>query len=164
MLKILFGLAIVAISTIFGYFLSKKYRQRRRFLGQLRAFNEQFINEITYYRRPIKNFLSAHVFEGEFQALLQSYVISLGEYTESDGKALDLSAYTFLYENEKLDISDYFMMLGKGDADSQKRYFLSMGERLIKYETEAIAQGKKYENLYTELGFLCGLFILILII
>ena len=157
-------MAIVAISTTFGYILSKKYRQRRRFLGQLRAFNEQFINEITYYRRPIKDFLSSHVFEGEFQALLQSYVGSLDKYTENEGQALDLSSYTFLYENEKSDIFDYFMTLGKGDSDSQKRYFLSMGDRLNKYESAAISQSKKYENLYTELGFLCGLFILILII
>jgi hypothetical protein len=39
-----------------------------------------------------------------------------------------------------------------------------MRERLTQYEAAAISQGKKYENLYIELGFLCGLFILILII
>ena len=67
-------------------------------------------------------------------------------------------------ENEKADVMDYFMGLGKGDANSQKTYLQFMRERLTKYETEAILQGKKYENLYIELGFLCGLFILILII
>jgi stage III sporulation protein AB len=163
-LKIIFGLAIVVISTLLGYVLSKKYRQRRRFLGQFREFNEQFINEITYYRRPIKAFLDRQRFDGEFQVLLQSYDALLDQYTEKEGKVLDLSPYTFLSENEKADVYDYFMTLGKGDSESQKRYFLSMQERLTNYEAKAISQGKKYENLYIELGFLCGLFILVLII
>ena len=68
------GIAIVAVSTAGGYILSKKYRQRRRFLSQFREFNEQFINEVTYYRRPIKEFLSIHSFDGEFHLLLQSYM------------------------------------------------------------------------------------------
>lgn len=164
MLKVLFGLAIIAVSTAGGYILSKKYRQRRRFLGQFREFNDQFINEITYYRRPIKDFLAQHTFEGEFQTFLQGYATCLGLYSENRAQALDLSAYSFLAENEKIDIIDYFSMLGKGDSASQRCYFLSMRERLTKYEADAVSQGKKYENLYIELGFLCGLFILILII
>ena len=163
-LKMVLGLAIIAISTIGGYILSKKYRQRRRFLGQFREFNDQFINEITYYRRPIRDFLAQHTFDGEFQSLMQSYAISLDRYGEKGRKPLDLSAYSFLYENEKADVIDYFSMLGKGDSASQRCYFLSIRERLTKYEAEAVSQGKKYESLYVELGFLCGLFILILII
>ena len=163
-LKVVFGLAIVVISTVGGYILSKKYRQRRRFLGQFREFNDQFIHEITYYRRPIKDFLSTHRFDGEFAAFLQGYLALLNEYTEGTMGQLDLSDYTFLSENEKNDLYDYFMTLGRGDSASQKCYFLSMRDRLTKYEAEAAFQGKKYENLYIELGFLCGLFILILII
>ena len=164
MLKILFGLAIVGISTACGYMFSKKYRQRRYFMGQFREFNEQFINEIAYYRRPIKDFLACHCYGGEFQLLLHDYIDSLEKYTLKDSNPLDLSKYTFLQDNEKTDIIDYFMMIGKGDSASQKCYFLSMRDRLLRYETDAITQGKKYENLYIELGFLCGLFILILII
>ena len=164
MLKVVLGVAIVAVFTAGGYILSKKYRQRRRFLGQFREFNEQFINEITYYRRPIKEFLSMHTFEGEFHLLLQSYMMSLDQHREEGGQPLDLSPYAFLCENERVDVLDYFTALGKGDTVSQKSYLQSMRERLTKYESEAISQGKKYENLYIELGFLCGLFILILII
>ena len=163
MLKILLGVAVVALSTIFGYILANKYRLRRRFLGQFREFNDRFINEITYYRRPIKEFLMTNTFEGVFQSLLEGYAQQLGGV--SDGiAAFKMSDYSFLGENEKNDLLGYFSMLGKGDSISQKAYFLSMRERLTKYETEAVLQGKKYENLYLELGFLCGLFILILII
>ena len=164
MLKVIFGVAVVAMATAFGYLLSKKYRQRRRFFTQFREFNEQFIHEITYYRRPIKEFLSCHLYDGAFDMVLQKYTVILTQNAFERGALFDLSDYTFLTENEKTDITDYFMTIGKGDSASQKCYFLSMRERLAKYESDALSQGKKYENLYIELGFLCGLFILILII
>ena len=164
MLKILFGVAIVAVSTAGGYILSSKYRQRRRFLSQFREFNDQFINEISYYRRPIKEFLQNHSYDGEFQVLLQSYLAMLNQTTFHEAQILDLAAYTFLHENEKTDVLDYFRMLGRGDSSSQRCYFLSIRDRLLKYEADAVSQGKRFENLYIELGFLCGLFILILII
>jgi hypothetical protein len=78
-LKVIFGVAVVAIATAFGYLLSKKYRQRRRFFAQLREFNEQFIHEITYYRRPIKDFLACHAYDGEFDVLLQKYISVLAQ-------------------------------------------------------------------------------------
>ena len=164
MLKVIFGVAVVVVATALGYLFSKKYRQRRRFFSQLREFNEQFIHEVTYYRRPIKEFLSCHVYDGEFDGLLQKYTAMLAQSVLESHSLFDLAEYTFLAENEKSDVVDYFMTIGKGDSASQKCYFLSMRERLAKYESDAISQGKKYENLYIELGFLCGLFILILII
>ena len=164
MLKVIFGVAVVAIATAFGYLFSKKYRQRRRFFTQFREFNEQFIHEITYYRRPIKEFLSCHTYDREFDMVLQKYEAILSNNAFKNRELFDLSEYSFLNENEKTDITDYFMTIGTGDSASQKCYFLSMRERLSKYESDAISQGKKYENLYIELGFLCGLFILILII
>ena len=160
-LKIFLGMLVVAMFTFFGYLFSRKFRIRRKFFGQLRGFNEQFIHEITYYRRPIKEFLSKKTYEGEFQGLIVSY---LRWVDATNQQAFDLSSYTFLQENEKMDIRDYFMSIGKGDSSSQKCYFLSMQERLKGYELDAALQGKKYESLYVELGFLCGLFILILII
>ena len=159
-LKIFFGLIIVTFFTFFGYLFSRKYRIRRRFFGQLRGFNEQFIHEITYYRRPIKEFLSNNTYQGEFQGVIEVYL----RWIDSAHQAFDLSCYEFLLDNEKADITDYFMTLGKGDSAAQKFYFLSMQDRLKGYEAEAIAQSKKYESLYVKLGFLCGLFILILII
>ena len=164
MLKIILGVSIVAFATFCGYLLSKKYRQRRCFFTCWREFNEQFIHEIAYFRRPISDFLSLRAYEGEFQTLLQEYAQLLQEYAKNGEKWLDLSRYSFLANEEKTAIFDYFMMLGKGDSASQKAYFLSVRDTLVKYQIAANEQGKKYEDLYIKLGFLCGLFILILII
>ena len=158
MLKILLGCVIIAFFTFCGYFLSKKYRQRKVFFRQLYDFNQRFLNEIAYYRRPIQEFISMHSYQDEFDILLQTYLSSLKDYT------FDLTSYTFLRTEEQSFLLDYFRMLGKGDSSSQKAYFSSVNDRLDKLKTTSEEEGKKYADLYIKLGFLCGLFILILII
>ena len=158
MLKILLGCTIIAFSCFCGYLLSKRYRQRKYFFRQLYDFNQRFLNEIAYYRRPIQEFSAKYTYQGEFEDVLHAYLSSL------TSGVFDLSTYTFLNEEERGFLCDYFQMLGKGDSSSQKTYYSSVKETLLKWKTVSEDEGKKYEDLYIKLGFLCGLFILILII
>ena len=158
------GIAIVAFTTLCGYILSKKYRQRKQFFRQLFEFNERFLNEIAYYRRPIRDFIAMYSYHGEFHDFLQAYVMHLEKTGSTRVALLDTAEYSFLKEDEKNLITDYFFMLGKGDSGSQKGYFSSVKELLGKWQINAMETAKKYEDLYIKLGFLCGLFILILII
>lgn len=164
MLKVLLGVAIVAFTTLCGYLLSRKYRQRKQFFRQLSEFNERFLNEISYYRRPIRDFITTYAYQGEFHDLLQSYLMNLEQSSPNPMQLLEEPAYAFLKEDEKTLITNYFFMLGKGDSSSQKGYFNSVKSVLGKWQSDAVETGKKYEDLYIKLGFLCGLFILILII
>ena len=157
-MKILLGCAIILFSTFCGYFLTKQYRQRKAFFAQLYEFNQRFLNEISYYRRPLQEFMMKYNYQGAFKEILQCYLLSLS------GEKFDLIEYTFLKEDERVFLIDYFQMLGKGDSVSQKAYYSSVRESLIKWKTSSDEQAKKYEDLYIKLGFLCGLFILILII
>ena len=158
MLKVLLGCAIIAFFSFCGYFLSKKYRQRKMFFRQLYDFNQRFLNEIAYYRRPIQEFAVKYAYQGEFEEVLHSFLASL------NGGLLDLNDYTFLREDEKMFLSDYFQMLGKGDSASQKAYYTSVKDGLVKWKINSEQEAQKYEDLYIKLGFLCGLFILIMII
>ena len=63
MQKFIVGVAMVAFTTFCGYFLAKKYRQRKLFFMQLVEFNERFLSEISYYRRPIKDFTEKFLIE-----------------------------------------------------------------------------------------------------
>ena len=56
--KFFFGIAIIAFTTYCGYLLSKKYRRRKVFYEQFYTFNERFLNEITYYKRPLIEWIS----------------------------------------------------------------------------------------------------------
>lgn len=61
-------------------------------------------------------------------------------------------------------MQDYFLMVGRGDSASQKTYFSSVSGVVSKWASDANLAAKKYGDLYIKLGFLCGLFVLILII
>ena len=158
MLKVLLGCCIIAFFCFCGYFLSKRYRQRKLFFRQLYDFNQRFLNEIAYYRRPIQEFATKYNYQGEFDEILHGYFSSLS------GGAFDLSTYTFLKDEERVFLHDYFQMLGKGDSMSQKAYYSSINDTLQKWKTSSADEGKRYEDLYVKLGFLCGLLLLVLII
>lgn len=164
MTKLLLGIAIVAFTAFCGYFLAKKYRQKKLFFTQFEAFNERFLTEISYARRPIKEFVESYTYQGEFGGLLRDFFIGLEESSKEERMLLDEGEYNFLTKEELRVVEDYFLMLGKGDSQSQKGYFTAQKTALGKLRTQADETAKKYGDLYIKLGFLCGLLILILII
>ncbi len=164
MIKFLLGLAIIAFTSYCGHLLAKKYRQRKAFFKQLREFNERFLSEIAYYRRPLRDFATSYAYQGEFGELLQSYFSRLDERSFTEKVLLETEKFSFLSEEERHTVEDYFLLLGKGDSASQRGYFSSVKERLNALEQGATTACKRYGDLYVKLGFLCGLLILILIV
>ena len=164
MWKFLLGVTIVSFSSFCGYLLAKKYRQRRQFFSQFREFNERFLTEIAYYRRPIGQFIVSYAYQGEFDELLKEYFADIESCSASDRGLSSFPEYTFLTQEEKSFLADYFLMLGKGDSGSQRNYFSSMKDQIAKWQIESAEQCKRYGDLYVKIGFLCGLLVLILII
>ena len=164
MVKFFLGIAIIAFTSFCGHLLAKKYRQRKNFYAQLREFNERFLSEIAYYRRPLREFISAYTYQGEFEELLKDFSAYLSEIRQTSHFLGDGNIYTFLKAEERQMLGDYFMMLGKGDSASQKGYFSSVKDTLIQLANESNKEAKRYGDLYVKIGFLCGLLILILIV
>ncbi|MBQ7831552.1 MAG: hypothetical protein IJ393_05725, partial [Clostridia bacterium] len=104
------------------------------------------------------------LYDGDFALLLKSYFYRLKSNVSQDKTVLELSNVTFLSEEERHLVEEYFLMLGKGDSLSQRNYFSSVREKLVKIENETELQAKKYGDLYIKIGFLCGLLFLILIV
>jgi len=164
MIKFLLGIAVVAFTTFCGYLLGKKRRTKKEFFIQFSLFNERFINEISYYRRPLQDFFSKYAYKNAFASLLERFFICINKRLPIKENLLSDHEFDFLKTDEKNVVEDYFSMLGKGDSASQKTYFSSIKESIIKLEKEAVENSKKYGDLYIKLGFLCGLLILILIV
>ena len=162
MVKFLLGISIVAFTSFCGYLLAKKYRQKKNFFSQLVLFNERFLSELTYFRRPIREFMFSYTYRGEFLLLLQKFFHKHRNLTFQE--ILNDATYSFLKEEEKALVINYFSMLGKADSAAQKTYFSSLKDVLKKTESDCIAESKKYGDLYVKIGFLFGLLILILII
>ncbi len=164
MTKFLFGLVMIAFSSFCGYLLARKYRQRKLFFRQLYEFNERFLTEIAYYRRPIREFAAKYTYRGEFAVLLESFFEGLDEELVQKSTFLDKAHFSFLKEEEYRAVEDYFLMLGRGDSVSQRGYFSSVKEDLSAASLAADKACKKYADLYVKIGFLCGLLLLILMI
>lgn len=130
----------------------------------MKEFNERFLNEIAYFRRPVKEFIGGFSCKGEFGDLLEAFIESLGGVTGEEGGEKLLPTYSFLTKDEESFIEGYFLMLGKGDSASQNAYFSSVKGALEGYRKKSEEECLRYGDLYLKLGFLCGLMILVLII
>ncbi len=164
MIKFLLGIAIIGFTTLCGRMLAKKYRVRRDFFKQFKEFNERFLSEISYARRPLKDFVYAYTYQGEFQELLRDYFQALENDYDKLRVFVERAKYSFLTEEETRILENYFLMLGKGDSASQKGYFSSVSDTLSKLNANGEKDAKRYGDLYVKIGFLCGLLILILIV
>ena len=159
MIKFILGAAIVCFTSFWGYVFAKKYRRRKNFFAQMNEFNERFLSEIAYYRRPVEEFAGRYEYKGDFEILLSSFLDSLGE--EDAGP---LPVFSFLTADETGFVKDYFLMVGKGDSASQSAYFTSVKGTLGEYRKKSADECRRYGDLYLKLGFLFGLMILVLIV
>ena len=114
LLKFIFGATMVAFTTFCGYLFARKYRQRKLFFAQFSEFNDRYISEISYSRRPIKTFISAYAYKGEFDTFLRKYFEVL-ESGQTRMHGFDFKTeLSFLKQEERQIVLDYFIMLGKG--------------------------------------------------
>ncbi len=153
-LKFLLSFLIIGFCIGLGYIAAEKYRARRRFFAQLDGFNERYLNELSYARTPLNDFLRAYPYAGDF-----------GKSVEAFAAERKLSfAYGYLTKEERADCADYFSMLGKGDAASQSGYFSAKKVQLAEQKATAEREAKARGELYLKLGLLAGLAFVILII
>lgn len=155
MLKLLLCVAAVALCVAFSYLLTGKYRSRMQFYYNFNLFNERLINEVSYTRIPLPAFLEKYTFTGDFKGMLEQKKgdFSTGNYS-----------LPYLGEDEKKYLADYFCMIGRSDAASQ-RTFLSAARQEISEKKKSTEEAyKKYFALYLKLGFLAGLVLVVLIV
>jgi len=166
MIKFIVGIAIVCFTGFCGYFLAGKYRKRKAFFAQMNAFNERFLNEISYYRRPISEFAAQYPYVGDFRVVLYGFLSCLDIGRKNGENVSDIQSYypDYFTADEKKFLSDYFGMLGRGDCSSQKAYFNAVKPTLTDYKKQAETACQKYGELYLKLGFLLGLAIVVLIV
>lgn len=153
-LKIVICIAVIAFSTAMGYLLSCKYRARKKFYDQFCLFNERYLNELNYMRKPLPDFLKQYEYTGDFAKAVKQCV-------EERDCSVKL---TFLTNEERNACGNYFSMLGKGDALSQKSFFGAQTKILDEKRATGEKQAKARVSLYVKLGLLLGLAIVILII
>ncbi|MBE5752681.1 MAG: hypothetical protein E7343_01265 [Clostridiales bacterium] len=161
LIKIIVCLAILIFTTTIGYLLASKYRNRKLFFHQFCQFNERFLREIEYSKRPIKEFIQCYAYKGDFCEILNKYLEKLGAFDDF----LSIFPEIGYLENEEMRVvCDYFNSLGKGDSYTQKSYFSTASIQIEEYRKKSESDYKRYADLYVKLGVLFGLAIIIVII
>lgn len=156
MLKIFLCVALVALCSLAGFALTRKYKLRKTFLYDLHSFNARLIGEVSYTRIPLSAFFDKYEYGTDFTAVL-------AEIKANNFKSVRIE-FAYLSEAEKRLAQDYFSMIGKSDAKSQGNYLGAVRAELEKEKTDSEAEYKKYFALYTKLGFLFGLIVAILLV
>lgn len=153
-IKLFLGLVTIAFCTLLGYFAAGKYRTRKTFYAQFALFNERYLNELCYARKPLGDFLVQYSYKGEFAKTVGAF---------SEGRSLNV-AFPFLSGEERSYCADYFDMLGRGDVRSQNGFFSAQSEILNGKKVECEKEASTRGELYWKLGLLAGLAFVILII
>lgn len=153
-LKIIVSAAIVGFCVFLGYLAAGKYRARKNFYAQLSTFNERYLTELTYTRKPLGAFLQDYAYSGDFKKTIVSFAKS---------RKPELG-YSYLTKEEKKECADYLAMLGKGDALSQRNFFGAQRTALEEKRSASEKEAKSRGDLYLKLGLLAGLAFVILIL
>lgn len=155
MLKLLLCIAVVALCVAFSFLLTQKYRSRMQFYYNLNLFNERLINEVSYTRIPLPAFLEKYPFTGDFKGMLEQ---KKGDFSSEN------YSFSYLTEDEKKNLADYFRMIGRSDAASQRTFLSAARQELSEKKKSTEETYKKYFSLYLKLGFLAGLILVVLIV
>ena len=133
-------MAVTALITSIGTFLSANKKKRMQIFSELYEFNEQLILTLKFTRASIEKIAEPFKFVPD---VLNGKELLSGE----DGQFL----------------KDYVQNLGKTDALSQVDYLNERKSILKKYKDESCAEYKKYSSLYVKIFFLIGVMAAVLL-
>ena len=154
MIKFLLCIIAVSLCVMLAWLLTRKYRLRMQFYYNLNLFNERLVNEVSYTKIP----LPAFMVNGDFKRMLE---VKRDARFDNGDEGCDIE---YLSEDERKFLGDYFRMIGKSDAASQKTYLSAMREEIAEKKQKSEELYRKYFSLYIKLGFLAGLILVVLIV
>ena len=140
MIKILILIAVVALTTFIGTYLSANKKKRMQVFAELYEFNEQLILTLKFSRASIEKIAAPFKFVPDI-----------------------LKGESPLSGNDAEFVKDYTDNLGKTDALSQVDYLSERKTLLKKYKEESFTDYKKYNSLYVKIFFLIGVLIAVLL-
>ena len=164
-MKILLLVFAVIATTYIGYSFSRKYKQRADFFGAIVMLCQKFNLEINYSRERVKNILKNldDKHKKKLYGVDKNYILYL-EQQEELTKDLLCKNFKYLKEDERDLLLMFFKSLGRSDVESQSKEINNFQERFDNLTKTAVADNKKYGSLSLKLGFIAGLFIVVLFI
>lgn len=157
--KILLGCIVVIICTFTGVKLAEKYKLRRLFYSEFIKFNRLFYDEVSFTKKTLPKIIDSFEKTNNFGRFINDYFNELTSEVSMNYKYL-----WFLSNDEQRELFNYFSTIGKTDANSQIELIKAFDDKLKNTFTRVETEERKYKTLYTKMGFLTGILILVLII
>ena len=158
MLKIIFGLIAVGISTAVGHGATSKFSKRLSFFTALSDFNSALLRDTAYKKDGVTAILRSHFGDETFNIYAKSVLCAL--LSDCD----IANPPDFLDENDRFSINEYFktgcLLVESAETDYLTMKREEFKEKLIDMKEKS----KKLTSLGSKLGFALGSVIFILII
>ena len=165
--KWIFLVLILCVSTSLGIKISQKYKRREVELKEIKSALNMFKSKIKYTYEPIPDtFMEiAESFSGSVSNIFRTASEKMKEYSAGDAwnEAL-VSTYSSLNSEDKSVLKSLSKMLGKTDLDGQLKE-IELTENFLNTQIEkAENERQKNEKMYKKLGIVAGFGIVIILI
>ena len=162
MIKAVVCFLSVAICGIWGYRLSNKYIKRKKFFDVFFLFLKTLKADINFSGKKLKGILKNNNLTScqEFNLLINNYclLLDVGDFGEL------FACINILSLDEMEMICSFFKNLGKVDVYNQVKNIEAFECVVANFLKSADEDCKRYGSLYTKLGVLAGILVVILII
>ena len=166
-MQFIISVVLLMACSYLGYALGNFYKLREQFLQDLVNFTQILKTEIGFSKEHLLNILKQkkYNFRPQFTSFLKAYTKCLEKEEMLTLEVLKTNVISvYLEEKEQVEVHNLLSFLGTTDSISQME---SLSHYLVFFELflkDANTQKKKYVGAYSKLGFLTGVFIVILLL
>lgn len=154
MFKVLSLLAVFIGTSYIGVEMGRRYIKREKLFNELIMFCNVLSNNIKFNRNKLKYIISENI---------ENYSYDLREYLSNFLEdRIDEIYFLSRYENQKL--SEFMRGLGNFDSNGEIGYIENYKILFEEFHKKSCSENKKYGALYSKLGIMLGLILVILFI
>lgn len=163
-MKLLICVAVVFLFGFIGFGISNYYRERKKFFFELKNLLSTLNTDINFSSKKLNQIFSSNLWcSGDLKKLIENYKSIINSDKSLDKKAL-FNKIDVLNEQEKESIYLFFKQLGRVDVYNQVKIIESFNHICDEFYIQAKSDSVKYCTLYTKLGVIIGIFVVLLII
>ena len=146
-MKLILAVCCLIAGLCSGIKFSEKYTEKYKLYKSLNEFNEDFYEEVNFFRKGISSLGKKKYLSDTFSRILNEY------FAENKIEKFP----KFLTETQKNDIVNYFSAIGKSDAETQGEVYRNYSRKFASELQSAGEEQKKYGSLCKKAGLLIGL-------
>lgn len=166
-MQLVVSLVLLASCTYLGYSFGQFYLLREQFLLDLITFCQLLKSEIGFSKNSLIEVIKQKStgYHNAFKQLLKSYVKCLEDEPYIELEILKKHMHSiYLEEEEERQLLQFFNALGKSDVTHQIKLIDEFLIFFYNFLKNAETQKKKYAGMFSKLGFLTGVFLVILLL